>query len=141
MHSAALISPDGSIDWLCFPRFDAPSVFAAILDDAQGGRFRLAPSGPYESRQEYLADTNVLRTTFLPAVPRWTPGKGNGPAPTRRVPWIFSPGSVGSARSTAVIPLLPVSRRLLPSVRTQPVALATPWERDAPHQDGASLLN
>ena len=64
MHSAALVGLDGSIDWLCFPRFDSPSVFAAILDDAKGGRFRLRPTGAHEAEQHYLPDTNVLCTTF-----------------------------------------------------------------------------
>ncbi len=64
MHSAALVGLDGSIDWLCFPRFDSPSVFAAILDDRIGGRFRLGPGGPSTSSQAYLPDTNVLSTTF-----------------------------------------------------------------------------
>lgn len=65
MSSAALIGNDGSIDWCCFPRFDSPSVFAAILDDRQGGRWRIAPTGRYQSRQAYLPDTNVLTTTFV----------------------------------------------------------------------------
>ena len=60
MHSAALVGLDGSIDWLCFPRFDSPSVFAAILDDAKGGRFRLAPAVAYRSQQSYVADTNIF---------------------------------------------------------------------------------
>jgi len=64
MHSAALVGLDGSIDWLCFPRFDSPSVFAAILDDAKGGRFRLAPVTTYRSEQRYQRDTNILCTTF-----------------------------------------------------------------------------
>lgn len=64
MHSAALVGLDGSIDWLCFPRFDSPSVFAAILDDAKGGRFRLAPTTAYRSKQRYQRDTNMLCTTF-----------------------------------------------------------------------------
>ena len=44
MHSAALVSLDGSVDWLCLPRFDSPSVFGAILDAEKGGRFRIAPT-------------------------------------------------------------------------------------------------
>ena len=64
MHSAALVSSGGSIDWLCFPRFDSPSVFAAILDDQRGGRFAIQPAGEYRSTQAYLPDTNILVTTF-----------------------------------------------------------------------------
>ncbi len=65
MHSAALVSTGGSIDWLCFPRFDSPSVFAAILDDRQGGRFQIQPAAPaFRSRQQYLPDSNVLVTEF-----------------------------------------------------------------------------
>ncbi len=44
MRSAALVSIKGSIDWLCMPRFDSPSVFAAILDDAKGGFFQIRPA-------------------------------------------------------------------------------------------------
>src|ERR671914_2125620 len=64
MHSAALVGLDGSIDWLCFPRFDSPSVFAAILDVKRGGSFRLCPVAPFASKQTYLNDTNVLSTLF-----------------------------------------------------------------------------
>jgi GH15 family glucan-1,4-alpha-glucosidase len=69
-HSAALIGPDGSIDWLCCPAFDSPSVFAALLDDARGGRFALAPDCPEAAvtrKQFYWPDTNVLVTRFLAA--------------------------------------------------------------------------
>ena len=66
MSSAALVGIDGSIDWCCLPRFDSPSVFASILDADVGGKFRIAPSEPSrETRQEYLANTNVLETTFV----------------------------------------------------------------------------
>jgi len=64
MHSAALVSRDGSIDWLCFPRFDSPSVFAAILDDKRGGSFAIRPAGEHRYSQTYLPDTNVLLTSF-----------------------------------------------------------------------------
>ena len=64
MHSAALVGSDGSIDWLCFPRFDSPSVFAAILDDNKGGRFRIAPIAQHRREHDYLPDSNVLVTRF-----------------------------------------------------------------------------
>ena len=65
LHTAALVGTDGTIDWLCLPRFDAPSVFAAILDDEKGGHFKLRPTNPSRSQQLYLPDTNVLLTRFL----------------------------------------------------------------------------
>ena len=65
MSSAALVGVDGSIDWCCFPRFDSPSVFAAILDTNGGGRFRISPAAPCPpGRQSYLSDSNVLKTVF-----------------------------------------------------------------------------
>ena len=68
MSSAALVGTDGSVDWCCLPRFDSPSVFAAILDQDIGGRFRIRPSGAYTSvHQAYMRDTNVLETTFTTA--------------------------------------------------------------------------
>ena len=64
MTSCALVDIDGAIDWACFPRFDSPSVFAAILDSTKGGRLSLTPSEPNASTQRYLPDTTVLETTF-----------------------------------------------------------------------------
>jgi GH15 family glucan-1,4-alpha-glucosidase len=64
-HSLALVGLDGSIDWLCFPRFDSPSVFARSLDDG-GGQFRIAPVAEVRDvRRTYLPATNVLATTFV----------------------------------------------------------------------------
>jgi GH15 family glucan-1,4-alpha-glucosidase len=66
MRTAALVGRNGSIDWLCFPRFDSPSIFGAILDDSKGGRFRMAPVGAdVRCEQYYLPDTNVLLTRFV----------------------------------------------------------------------------
>lgn len=62
--SAALVGRDGSIDWLCWPRFDSPSIFAAILDADDGGHFQVQPTSDYEVERRYLPDTNVLETTF-----------------------------------------------------------------------------
>ena len=64
-HSAALVGIDGSIDWCAFPRFDSPSVFAAILDSEKGGRFAVTPSEVYTGGQRYLPDSNVLETQFV----------------------------------------------------------------------------
>jgi GH15 family glucan-1,4-alpha-glucosidase len=63
-RTAALIGVDGSVDWCCFPRFDSPSVFGAVLDDEKGGRFRIQPVGDYTSHQRYFPLTNILLTSF-----------------------------------------------------------------------------
>ncbi|HVS30111.1 MAG TPA: glycoside hydrolase family 15 protein [Thermoanaerobaculia bacterium] len=66
LHTVALVGMDGSIDFLCFPRFDSPTVFAALLGDENGGRFQIAPTwGEIRQKQLYLPDTNILLTRFL----------------------------------------------------------------------------
>ena len=64
MHTAALVGLDGSIDWYCAPRFDSPSVFAALLDARKGGKFQLSPIESFTTKQSYEGDTNVLSTIF-----------------------------------------------------------------------------
>jgi GH15 family glucan-1,4-alpha-glucosidase len=62
-HTAGLVSREGSIDWLCLPRFDSPACFAALLGDRSNGRWKLAPAGPVrEVRRHYQGDTLVLET-------------------------------------------------------------------------------
>ncbi len=66
MHTAALVGVNGTIDWLCFPHFDSPSVFGAILDAGKGGHFSITPVEPgVKTKQLYHPDTNVLITRFL----------------------------------------------------------------------------
>src|SRR4051812_27229190 len=63
-HTGALIAPDGGVDWLCVPNFDAPSVFASLLD-REAGTFRFGPFGiNVPSARRYEPGTNVLETTW-----------------------------------------------------------------------------
>ena len=79
MQSIALVGTDGSIDFLCYPEFDSPTVFAALLDDKNGGRFQIRPQlSNMRVRQLYLPETNILLTRFLAE---------EGVADLRRVRW------------------------------------------------------
>jgi GH15 family glucan-1,4-alpha-glucosidase len=66
-QTVALVGLDGSVDWLCLPRFDSPFVLGALVDSDRGGRFALAPAEPYEVSRRYLPGTNVLQSTFRTA--------------------------------------------------------------------------
>src|ERR1041384_6909590 len=62
--SAALVGRDGSIDWLCWPRFDSPACFAALLGTAKNGRWRIAPVDDARVERRYHADTLTIETQF-----------------------------------------------------------------------------
>ncbi|GAP53930.1 trehalase [Arthrobacter sp. Hiyo6] len=66
LHTGPLVSRQGSVDWLCFPRFDSPSVFAALLGSEEHGRWLLAPSRPEAVvlDRRYVDSTFVLQTTW-----------------------------------------------------------------------------
>lgn len=62
----ALVGMNGSIDFMCFPAFDSPTIFATLLDHERGGYFKIAPvNGQFRQRQRYFPDTNILLTRFL----------------------------------------------------------------------------
>ncbi len=91
LHSTALVARDGSIDWLCLPRFDSGACFAALLGTPEHGRWQLAPAGEVRSvRRRYRGDTLVLETEFttddgVAAVIDFMPHRGEMPALVRIV--------------------------------------------------------
>ncbi|MFG0318087.1 MAG: trehalase-like domain-containing protein, partial [Planctomycetota bacterium JB042] len=62
--SYSALLEDGAVRWLCWPRMDSSFVFGSLLDEDRGGEFRVVPNGPHEVVQDYLENTNVLRTVF-----------------------------------------------------------------------------
>ncbi|HMD57808.1 MAG TPA: glycoside hydrolase family 15 protein [Solirubrobacteraceae bacterium] len=91
MHAAALVGRDGSVDWLCLPRFDSPSCFSALLGDEAHGRWLLAPAGDIRaSSRRYRPETLVLETDFETAegsvrVIDFMPRRGDGPPRMMRI--------------------------------------------------------
>src|SRR5579863_2358792 len=66
LTTAALVNMEGTVDFMCFPRFDSPTIFAALLDAERGGKFEIRPAtGEFTHRQRYFPDTNILLTRFL----------------------------------------------------------------------------
>jgi len=63
-RTAALVGRDGSVDWLCIPRFDSPACFAALLGEPGNGRWLLGPAGPHESSRRYVGHSAVLESTY-----------------------------------------------------------------------------
>ena len=117
MRTAALVGMNGSIDWLCLPHFDSPSVFAAILDDRKGGRFRIAPAGDdFRNKQFYWPDTNILITRFLHAdgigeIEDYMPVGAPGPRP------ISSSAGCGSSAARCRSTWNAVRRSTMPAYR------------------------
>src|SRR6266536_3160736 len=65
LHSAALVSRDGSLDWLCLPRFDSPACFAALVGGARDGYWQISPvDGAVEIKRRYRPDTLIVETEF-----------------------------------------------------------------------------
>ncbi|MCW2885556.1 MAG: hypothetical protein QOE54_1666 [Streptosporangiaceae bacterium] len=92
MQSAALVCRDGSIDWLCLPRFDSAAFFAALLGDEENGHWRIAPANvdPMSSRRRYLDDTLILETewetpTGVVRITDFMPHRGEAPDVVRIV--------------------------------------------------------
>ncbi|MFC7572270.1 trehalase-like domain-containing protein [Klenkia terrae] len=91
LQTAALVSTEGSIDWLCFPRFDSPACFAALLDTPDAGRWLLAPAGGGVcTSRRYRGDTLVLETTWTTPdgevrVVDFMPPRGTAPDVVRMV--------------------------------------------------------
>ena len=66
LHTVALVGMNGAIDFMCYPHFDSPTLFAALLDHRKGGSFQIAPlHDGVQHKQMYLPDTNMLLTRFL----------------------------------------------------------------------------
>lgn len=91
LRTAALVGMDGSIDFMCFPRFDSPTIFAALLDEREGGHFQLAPVFHEASRRQlYLPDSCILLTRFfsqegMAEVSDFMPVPADGGVPSRLV--------------------------------------------------------
>jgi GH15 family glucan-1,4-alpha-glucosidase len=83
----ALVGSDGSIDWLCLPSIDSPSVLAALLDVARGGRFELHPAVPFTTERRYLERTNLLETTFITDAGSMRVTDGFTIDPSQEFPW------------------------------------------------------
>ncbi|HEV2691446.1 MAG TPA: glycoside hydrolase family 15 protein [Verrucomicrobiae bacterium] len=65
LTTTAMVGMDGSVDFMCFPHFDSPTIFAALLDAKNGGHFKIGPvNGQFKNRQQYFPDTNILITRF-----------------------------------------------------------------------------
>jgi GH15 family glucan-1,4-alpha-glucosidase len=86
MQSVALVSADGSADWLCLPLFDSDAFFAALLGDEHNGSWRIAPAGQATATRQYAGDTLILLSEEYD--PRYGRLVGNMPQAFSHVPLI-----------------------------------------------------
>ena len=100
MRTAALVGIDGSIDWFCFPHFDSPSVFAAILDDEKGGRFRIAPAAEHARQQAVLLARHQRAGHALPLAPT---ASARSTTSCRSASASASPATSGSSAASRVV--------------------------------------
>ena len=128
-HTAALVGRDGSIDWLCFPRFDSPSTFGALLGDENHGRWLLAPTDEViETSRRYVEDTFTLVT-------RWVTATGEVEV-TDVMP-------SGDRRADVIRRIVGIrgSVSMSEDLRIRfGYADALPWVRQAPDRHGAALI-
>ncbi|KAJ6551970.1 glycoside hydrolase family 15 protein [Mycena capillaripes] len=96
LHTAAMVSTDGSIESYCIPHFDSPSVFARILDKDKGGHFAISPTVPFSTKQNYYPSSNVLQTKFMNergvvSITDFLPRQAVLPPATRKplLPWLI----------------------------------------------------
>ncbi|KAJ7674021.1 glycoside hydrolase family 15 protein [Mycena polygramma] len=96
LHTAALVSTDGSIESYCIPHFDSPSIFARILDKNKGGHFSISPTVPFSTKQNYYPSSNVLQTKFMNergvvSITDFLPRQAVLPAATKKplLPWLI----------------------------------------------------
>src|ERR1700742_1284566 len=128
-HTGALVGIDGSIDWLCVPRFDSASMFGALLGDEDHGRWLVAPAGEVLSvTREYLEDTFVLVTHWQTATGR-VDVTDFMPTDNRRADLV--------RRITGVEGSVDMQQEL--RVRFD-YAAALPWVRQAPEEGGNALV-
>ncbi|MET0702689.1 MAG: glycoside hydrolase family 15 protein, partial [Mycobacterium sp.] len=124
-RTVALVAQDGAIDWLPLPDLDSLPVFAAILDERNGGRLELIPTVAFESQRSYLTDTNVLQTTFTTAAGRVRVTDALNVGVAGRLPWTEL-----ARRVDGIDGEVPMRWRVAPGTCFD---TASPWARQTPY--------
>lgn len=127
--TAALISDKGSIDWLCFPNFDSPSIFASLLDREKGGYFGFEVSPDYQISQSYVPHTNILSTNFV--------SEENEFAVVDFMPCYHLSDASNCYRPAEIYLIYPQNQRYLPVLKSTMSRLRTmPWKDNFQHDLG-----